>query len=579
MSGGGTFKIITNDGKQDDIIMSQKLLNRRLETIQKLKSQNPNISDPTPTISDIEKTHILFVHAQFKPYVAIANEYQILVQQKVQLGGQAQFSIPLYGDFFHDMVLHMRLGSVNATNTGDGNRLLKYVDYPGERICTKTEFSINGNPLDSYTRDVFPFHRNFQVQPNKRVGYDRNMGQQTSVLAKKTVAGGRAGTTEETWITNGHQTPKASQEALDLWIPILFWFSMDVKLSIVSVAIPHGQRFLTLDFARAEELLQHVGATSSNDNPSSNPVPVPDIEICELYVDHIFVTPEIHSIFIKQIGFNLIRVHRLQSEVLDKNENNIHLNQMKWPIETLYLGARPKVNSATNSVLMTENWHKYTVQTKNTIETADMDANAFWFDAAAALNDPATAADLDLSIKRTDKNSVLGLFTAALGALTVPSLDQISNVLALNNFKVLTAAGAAPILNNAALTAVIPNGAKTADWYASSNTLESIGFEAHGVDLFKYFPTKFYSQYLPYHYGSERISTPEDPGMLMVPFNLYPGSYQPSGHINISRAREFYLKYRSNWISSSNTADLFVIGIAINFLLISDGSAIIRYAT
>jgi hypothetical protein len=579
MSGGGTFKIITNDGKQDDIIMAQRLLNERLEKIQKMKSQNPNIQDPTPTIADIEKTHILFVHAQFKPFVTIGNEYQVLVQQKVQLGGQAQFNIPLYGDFFHDMVLHLRLGSVSATNTGDGNRLLKYCDYPGERICKRTEFSINGNVLDYYTNDVFPFHRNFQVQPNKRRGYDRNMGQQVPILAKKSAAGGRANIGEESYITNGHQTPKATQDALDLWIKVLLWFSMDVKLSIISVAIPHGQRFLTVNFANANELLQHVGLDASEDSPSTNPVPTPDIEVCELFVDHIFVSPEIHAIFIKQIGFNLVRIFRLQTEVLDKAENSIHLNQMKWPIETLYLGARPRVNNSVANSLMLENWHKYTVQTSNTLETGEMDANAYWFDAAAAVNNPAQTGDLDLALKRSDNNNPIALFVAAYGAAVVLSPLQINTVLIHNGYKPLTSNSATPIASNAALSALIPNGSKTAQWFSSADTLDTLAFEAHGIDLFKKYSTRFYNQYLPSHYGAERIATPEDSGMLMVPFNLYPGAYQPSGHINISRAREFYLKYTSSWISSSNTADLFVIAIAINFLLVSDGSAVMRYST
>jgi hypothetical protein len=580
MSSGGTFKIITNDGKQDDIIMAQRLLNQRLEKIQKMKMQNANIQDPTPTIADIEKTHILFVHAQFKPFVTIGNEYQVLVQQKVQLGGQAQFNIPLYGDFFHDMVLHLRLGSVSATNTGDGNRLLKYCDYPGERICKRTEFSINGNVLDYYTNDILPFHRNFQINPNKRVGYDRNMGQQVPLLAKKTTAGGRANIGEESYITNGHQTPKATQEALDLWIKILLWFSMDVKLSIISVAIPHGQRFLTINFANANELLQHVGLDSSEDSPSTNPVPTPDIEVCELYVDHIFVSPEIHAIFIKQIGFNLVRIYRLQTEVLDKAENSIHLNQMKWPIETLYLGARPRVNNNVANSLMLENWHKYTVQTSNSLETGEMDANAFWFDGTAVVaSNPATAAELDLGLKRSDNNNLVNLLTAAYGGAYTPTFAEVNAVLIHNGYKPLTNNTAVTIAGNAAILAVIPNGSKLAQWYSSSNSLDTLAFEAHGVELFKKYPIKFYNQYLPSHYGAERVSTPLDTGMAMVPFNLYPGSYQPSGHINISRAREFYLKYTSSWISSSNTADLFVIGIAINFLLVSDGSAVMRYST
>ena len=65
----------------------------------------------------------------------------------------------------------------------------------------------------------------------------------------------------------------------------------------------------------------------------------------------------------------------------------------------------------------------------------------------------------------------------------------------------------------------------------------------------------------------------------MINFALYPGTYQPSGHINISRAREFMLRYTSSFISASNVVQLLITAIAINFLLISDGSANLRYST
>jgi hypothetical protein len=58
---------------------------------------------------------------------------------------------------------------------------------------------------------------------------------------------------------------------------------------------------------------------------------------------------------------------------------------------------------------------------------------------------------------------------------------------------------------------------------------------------------------------------------LMLNFCLYPGTYQPSGHLNVSRARELYLEYVSSYVSQASPADLLVLGRAINFLLISDG--------
>jgi hypothetical protein len=112
-----------------------------------------------------------------------------------------------------------------------------------------------------------------------------------------------------------------------------------------------------------------------------------------------------------------------------------------------------------------------------------------------------------------------------------------------------------------------------------TETVDSLQLEAHSISIFASYKAAFYGSYLPHTYGGANIICPEDKGALMINFCLHPGTYQPSGHINISRAREFYLKYVSNYVTSATPADLLVVAYAINFLLISDGSAVLRYST
>lgn len=112
-----------------------------------------------------------------------------------------------------------------------------------------------------------------------------------------------------------------------------------------------------------------------------------------------------------------------------------------------------------------------------------------------------------------------------------------------------------------------------------AKTFDTLTIKAHGVAIYNDFPTGFYNSYTSYHYGGPNINTPEDCGLAFLPFCLYPGTYQPSGHINVSRAREFYLSWTSSVISAANEGTLVVVGSAINFLLISDGSAVLRYST
>ena len=172
MATGGIFQLITNDGKQDRMLMATALLNKRLLEIEKMRSQNPQIKDPTPTLVDIERTHLLFMNAHFKPFCAIGYEYNRVNIQSgaARLGATGvQFSIPQFGDFFNDMVLHVVLSSVTADNASywsdpvanpaEGSELVSYVNYLGQALLRKVSFTVNGNPLDEYDSEVVNFHQ------------------------------------------------------------------------------------------------------------------------------------------------------------------------------------------------------------------------------------------------------------------------------------------------------------------------------------------------------------------------------------------------------------------------------------
>ena len=117
MSAGGVFKLIANDGKADRMIMATELLNQRIKDIMCMRAKQ-GFPDPTPTLVDIERTHILFVNAHFKPFAAIGYEYNKVRTNtgQPQFGGSVQFSIPQFGDFFNDMVVNVTLAQTSAIN-------------------------------------------------------------------------------------------------------------------------------------------------------------------------------------------------------------------------------------------------------------------------------------------------------------------------------------------------------------------------------------------------------------------------------------------------------------------------------
>jgi hypothetical protein len=492
MSTGGIYQIIANDGKQDVLLTATELLNKRLREIRKIRCKNPMIKDPMPTLVDIEKTHVFYMNAHFKPFVQMGYEYQAIQPQEgiLKFNGTNSFSIPQFGDFFHDMVLHVTLSGLRAVVPGDK---VKYCDFPGVKLCTATQFEVNGNIIDEYDSDTLMFHYNFTVPENKKLAWNRCVGQEVPKLATLTQNAGVDNYRERKFILDGLQTPKDSHPVADLWVPLIFWFTTDPRLSIPSIAIPYGQRFIKIHYENLNKLVFGI------DYGGGGALVPPTVTATELYINNIFVNPDIHDIFIKRVGFAMIRVHRQQRAGLDSSSGSIQLDQLKWPTETFYLGAKPTLNEGT-----AEHWWKLHFVTPQ---------------------------------RRA--------YPVAIPNALPPPADQLAF--------------------------------DDAIWFDEARTLDTIQIETHGVKLYNAFPSALFNQYIPYRYGGQNITSPVDIGSCMATLNLYPGSYQPSGYINLSRTRELYFIYTSSILSPIITATLIVTAIAINFLLIAEGTAALRY--
>lgn len=636
MSAGAVFKLIANDGKADRMIMATDLLNQRIKDIMCLREAN-GLSEVTPTLVDIEKTHILFVNAHFKPFAAIGCEYNKTRPQSGNngYGGPVQFSIPQYGDFFNDMCLHVILAATSATvgtvpalppfvamldqvltstssvsgstNTTTGvytkytheyvdiqsnvlavgspaSNFVRYAEYPGERLAKETRFDVNGNPLDSYNSDTYLFHHKFKVPHHKMTGWKRMVGQEipvdaysdilsvqgtskypTNVANIVDVTGSPVGGAPTSALTTarkymqvvcGAQTPQATQPALEMWIPLLFWFNKDPRLSIASVCIPYGQRFITVSLEEQDKILfttpgnlflrlsvqQYTSADNATKGTASA-VAVTDVKrwvtltptlatnsnidttqkisSLDLYINNIFVNPEIHDIYIRRIGFSLIRVHRMQQFSLTNTDNHLLLSSLKWPIETIFLGVRPAYNISKSNPNQYRDWHRLELLTDNVFDVTSKSHSDVMTDDTVAFNANSTKHKTNFSMEVAER---------VIYPTYTPTMDDMK-------------------------------------------------IDAHGISIFHTTASSFYNSYLPYTFGGINIVTPEDPGAFMLNFCIYPGTYQPSGHINLSRAREFYLIFHSSYINSANSGDLLIVAIALNFLLISDGSAVLRYST
>ena len=511
----------------DQLLLANQLLRDNITAVKARRTASGE-ADTNPSLADLERSHVLFVNAHYKPYVAIAFQYFKVSANNVTLGSDVSISIPQYGDFFADMVANIVIRAPRTSVTGtitdtDSDVVIyRHCDYPGERIFDEVRFEVNSNPIDSYTSESYVLHRQFHVPQDKLVAWDRCMGQERGSMATAALhednTQGIAPVTAHTRteVFNGYQTFKPAHQDLNMWIPLLFWFNQDARLAFPSVSVPYGQRFITFRLTQAANIYHAIVNPSCNSTTLEAPtLSSPQISTFDLYINNMFVLPEVHDIFIDRVAFTLVRVHRRQTQNLNKSSDSIHLVQLKWPIETLMFGFQPTVNRVANPVVNKpsgvgadlqvaavsnhmEDWHRFCKVTNSTVAQANV-----------------RGASSKLNVKYEDSH------------------------------------------------------------------ITTLKLQAHSVDLFAEFPAQFFNSYIPYQFGGSSVTAPTDPGLYLYSFALHPGQYQPSGHFNVSRARELYLNYTSSFISSESnrTATFFVQAKAINFLLISEGSCSLRYST
>ena len=376
MSIGSVFTIMNNIGLQDKLIMATDELHKRIKLIEEQNlaemrqmKEFKGLSDETikkkdksylPTLAQIDKQHIIFVHSSYKPFVTIAHEYSKTMPRggPAKLGQSFNFTMPVYGEFINDAVVHIKLENFSAISSLDK---VRYVEMLGHRICKNTRFKLNQCVLDSYTADRHNVNWQFKIPQHKELGHLRNIGQEVPKLGYLTADPTVDEVREYRYFGDGPQTFKTTQSSLELWIPLLFWFK-DLNTALPNFMFPHGQTDIEIELEREENLVAYAnysGTTGSVYNP-------PVVTQCSLYMNHIFLTPEVSRIFAARFSFQLIRVTRTHKVAnVQKAEDSVHLQQLKWPIECLYVAFRPAEN-LTNS----QRWHRNTVITARNVKEA-----------------------------------------------------------------------------------------------------------------------------------------------------------------------------------------------------------------
>lgn len=659
------FQIILNDGKQDRLLMASDFLRKRLMAITMARSQ-AGYPDTTPTLMDVEKTHVLFMNAHFKPFCAIGFEYMKVRANtgNPDFGSTIQFSIPQYGDFIFDMFAYVKMAHPtlipDSSNTDPSNwPLMQWCPWIGERFFSKVDFTVNGNPMDTYYSWTYNMWRQARVGVDKIAGYARCMGQEVAEQgfvdqpnwADSGVSSSAISSRFGATTYSGLQTPSGQKTGnFELLIPLLFWFNLDPRLAIPSIAIPYGQRFINCTISPGNQLCDLVprGTYAGNwASPGGSLNYSNCVQEITLYINNIFVNKEIHDIFIHRIGFNLIRVHQYQQYTVTTDQGSILLNGIKWPVEWGQMGFRPKSYTDpqdANRRQYLAYWDQFSLVTptartatgwvsKQRVRKTGGDyltslgvlpvaltggTTGFAFNVSAA----DTGAQLTLSaitfvatpelasLAPGDEvviplSSISGAAISVTPSVTLPAsvtlhvaavnltTGVVTFVESVHQFLVLLGAAdptytwttlqllasqyASSTANISVYSFVQTEQSVTVD--VKAPTVASVKLTAAGVTILDEFPQSILSSYYYYNYGGAGIKTPTDPGLMMLNFCLFPTAYQPSGHFNFSRCREFMLNFTGSIFSNSVQGTFLIETSNLNFLLISDGSAVLRYTT
>ena len=538
MSSGATYKILVSskDDKQGKILLANNYLSNHMTKLKKLKKyrikndikeiiicidryedelmmekdkgrklliknkineltdelNKKKLEDGQPTVNDITKSHHLFLQSSFKPFVSIGFEYSKSAISPIPgFGSSIKIKIPKFGDFFNDMVVYIKLTGLKPISTANK---VKYCNFLGHKIFKKVKFISNNIILDEYTSEDYNFHYQFKVPDHKKNAWKKCMGQEIPVMGNLTADPLFQDFRQQIPILNGPQTLKSEHSTVELFIPLLFWFQ-DPKLSIPNITLPFGQTFLEFDIALKDEI-----CACADFALDGGLFEIPKMIDFHLYTNHIYLNPDILDIFIKRIGLTLIRIHKQQEIILNQSFNEVLLNEIKYPIETMYVAFRPSENLQGDDRMDT--WNLNSKLTRTLIPTPIM------YD---------TTGNGDYSL---GSNSII--------------------------------------------------------YYDEKPVVNKLGLKADNISIFHQKSSLFYNSYLPYQYGVH-TSTPVDKSTYMFTFNFDPNSYQPTGYLNLSKIRRFYLYYNSSIIGPTSTCRMIVSAQAINFLLLKNSEITLAY--
>jgi hypothetical protein len=310
------------------------------------------------TFEDIRKSHAIFINQSYKPILSVGYGYSRVGMTPLPLlGSSCRLTIPIYGDFFSDMILYIKLDTFSAKHKANK---VRYCEFPGHRIIKEVRFVMDGTVLDRYNSEDINFFYDFNISESQKSGWKRCVGQEVAKNAVFIQDPVNQEIKEKKMIYDGYQTFKHTQNQMEIFLPLQFWFC-DPKFAMSNYNIAYDKTFIEIDLANQSELISIVDY--ANDGAKYTPPAVLD---CSLYTNHIYTLPEVAELFVYKNSFNIVRIHKNMNRILNKPYDMVILDQLKFAVENVMIHFRPLVNETNEN--SGETWRNNNVITYTQID-------------------------------------------------------------------------------------------------------------------------------------------------------------------------------------------------------------------
>jgi hypothetical protein len=330
----------------DTISSYQDMIKQLQLQINRIQTYNTNA-----TFDDIRQTHALFISKTFKPMVSVAYGYSQTRTTPLPLfGSSSRITIPINGDFFTDMVLYFRLSSFKAKSA---ENKVRYCEFPGHRMIREVRFVMDGTVLDRYNAEDINFFYDFNVSDSQKSGWKRCVGQEVPKTAIFIQDPTHQEVREQKKVFDGYQTLKRTQDEMEIFLPLQFWFC-NPKFAMSNYNISFNKTYIEVDLAPITSLVSITDY--ANDGGIFTPPTIVDFA---LYTNHIYTLPEVADLFVFRNSFNIVRVHKRMSRILNKTFDMVILDELRFAVETVMINFRPVSNSTNEN--SPETWNNNNV--------------------------------------------------------------------------------------------------------------------------------------------------------------------------------------------------------------------------